>query len=61
MLASASPLSGRQSAIVLFAALALSLSGAVTRPASLEKALVLAGIEGHAHRSPSARYRLPMT
>jgi hypothetical protein len=46
MLASASPLRSRRSAV---AVLALTLSLAATaRPASLEKALVLAGMEGRA-------------
>ena len=47
MLASASPLPGRRTAIIALA-LTLSLAGAAARPASLEKALVLAGMEGRA-------------
>ena len=47
MLASAPPLPGRRSAIMVLA-LVLSLAGAAARPASLEKALVLAGMEGRA-------------
>ena len=47
MLASATPLPGRRSAIAV-ATLTLSLAGAAARPASLEKALVLAGMEGRA-------------
>jgi hypothetical protein len=47
MRASASPLPGRRTAIMVLA-LVLSLAGAAARPASLEKALVLAGMEGRA-------------
>src|SRR5512143_1161362 len=44
---SASPLRASRSAIAI-ATLTLSLAGAAARPASLEKALVLAGMEGRA-------------
>ena len=47
MLASASPLPGHRTAIVVLT-LTLSLVGAAARPDSLEKALVLAGMEGRA-------------
>jgi hypothetical protein len=47
MPAPATPLGLRRSALAV-ATLALSLAGAAARPASLEKALVLAGMEGRA-------------